>query len=136
MTQIALYPTQEQIRQLLADPDDRPVVMINLLRFKTADGAPDGAPVGAVEYGRYAEKVVALVEAKGGRVIWSGSVDSQLIGDGGEGFHAVALVEYPSRKAFIEMTTDPSYEEISMHRSEGLEGQWLIATTTAPEHAT
>jgi hypothetical protein len=31
---IALYPTPDQIQALLKDPSDRPVVMLNLLRFK------------------------------------------------------------------------------------------------------
>ena len=36
---MAIYPTPEQIRALLAGPDDQPVVMVNLLRFKPqADG--------------------------------------------------------------------------------------------------
>jgi hypothetical protein len=39
-TEIALYPTPEQIQTLLAEPPDRPVVMVNLLRFK--EGAEGG----------------------------------------------------------------------------------------------
>jgi hypothetical protein len=38
---MAIYPTPEQIQTLLADPDDRPVVMLNLLRFKPP---PKAAP--------------------------------------------------------------------------------------------
>ncbi|HJR19205.1 MAG TPA: DUF1330 domain-containing protein [Actinomycetota bacterium] len=119
---IALYPTPEQFQELLAAPDDGPVVMVNLLRFK------DGA--GEDEYRVYAEKMVAFVASKGGRLIWSGRVDSQVIGAGGGDFHMVGLVEYPSRKAFVEIAMDPFVQEIGAHRAAGLEGQWLLATTT------
>ena len=57
-------------------------------------------------------------------------VDSQVIDTGGEDFHLIALVEYPSRQAFVAIATDPHVREIGVHRAAGLESQWLIATTT------
>jgi len=131
-TTIALYPTPDQIQALLSGPADGPVVMVNLLRFKPTADAPGETLSGEESYRRYAEKMVAFVESKGGRVIWSGRIDSQVIGDGGEFFHMVGLVEYPSRKAFVEIATDPYVQEIGAHRASGLEGQWLLAATAAP----
>jgi len=130
-TSVALYPTTEQVQSLLAGPDDEPVVMVNLLRFRKTADAPNEGISGEEAYGRYAAPMIAFVTSKGGRLIWSCRVDSQVIGEGGEDFQVVALVEYPSRKAFVEIATDPHVEEISVHRASGLEGQWLIATTTA-----
>ena len=118
---IALYPTPEQIQSLLSAPDDKPVVMVNLLLLK---------PSGEADYRRYADKMVPFVESKGGRVIWLGRIDSQVIGEGGDAFHMVGLVEYPSRKVFVEIATDPYVQEIGEFRATGLEGQWLLATTT------
>ena len=128
---IALYPTPEQLRAVLSGPPDQPVIMINLLRFKPKADAPNDTVSGEDAYRRYAEKMIAFVESKGGRVIWSGRVDSQLIGEGGDVFHMVGLVEYPSRKAFVEIATDPYVQEIGVHRASGLEGQWLLAATSA-----
>src|ERR1051325_4819625 len=71
-------------------------------------------------------------DSKVGRVIWSGRVDAQVIGEGGDDFHMVGLVEYPSRKAFVEIATDPYVQEIGVHRASGLEGQWLLAAIAAP----
>jgi uncharacterized protein (DUF1330 family) len=130
-TPVALYPVPEQIQKLLSGPQDQPVVMVNLLRFKPTADAPDEDVSGEDAYRRYAEKMIAFVESKGGRVIWSGRLDSQVIGEGGDDFHMVGLVEYPSRKAFFEIAGDPYVEEIGIHRAAGLEGQWLLATTTA-----
>ena len=39
------------------------------------------------------------------------------------------LVEYPSRKAFIDMVTAPKYEEAHEHREAGLERTMLVAMT-------
>src|SRR5437763_11046523 len=89
-TTIALYPTPEQIQALLSGPADQPVVMVNLLRFKRMAEHPNDNVSGEDGYRRYAEKMIAFVESKGGRVIWSGKVDSQVIGEGGDVFHMVA----------------------------------------------
>jgi len=118
--QLALSPTKEQLQALLADPSDGPVVMVNLLRFK---------PGGEAAYRRYATAMRKLVEGRGGRFLWSGRVTSQVLGSGGGGFEIVGLVEYPSRKTFVEIATSREVAEIGVHRSEGLEGQWLLATT-------
>ena len=126
---MAIYPTPQQIETLLAGPADRPVVMVNFLRFKQrADGTDEGVS-GEEAYRRYAEAMRAFVESKGGRFLWVGRVDSQVIGTGGEGFHMIGLVEYPSRAAFVEIATDPHVQEIGVHRAAGLESQWLIAAT-------
>lgn len=129
---MAIYPTPEQIKKLMEGPADQPVVMINLLRYKPkADGVDAGAS-GDDAYRRYATRMREFVESKGGRFIWTGRVDSQVIGEGGEGFHAAGLVEYPSRKAFLEIAGAPHVKEIGEHRESGLEMQWLLASTETP----
>jgi len=126
---IAQYPEPSQIEELMKGPEDSPVVMVNLLSFKErADGTNEGIG-GADSYKRYAEKMREFVESKGGRFIWSGRVDSMVIGESDADFSVVALVEYPSRKAFLEIATSAHVREIGKHRADGLAGQWLIATT-------
>ena len=127
---MALYPTAEQLAALLAGPDDRPVVMLNLLKFKPrADGA--GAMTGQEAYERYARAMRQVVESHGGRFLWAGQVDSLVIGDAGAGdFDVVGIVEYPSRQKFVEIATSDRVREIGVDRAAGLESQWLIATST------
>jgi len=127
---LSLYPTPEQIQALLTGPADKPVVMVNLLRFKPRADAPDEGISGEEAFRRYTAAMVPFVESKGGRVIWSGRIDSQVLGGGADGFHMIGLVEYPSRQAFLEIASDPQVHEFAIHRTAGLEGQWLIATTT------
>jgi uncharacterized protein (DUF1330 family) len=41
----------------------------------------------------------------------------------------VILVEYPSRQAFVEMTSSPKYGDVSKDRTAGLADSRLIAMT-------
>jgi len=129
---IAQMPEPQQMQQLMQGPADTPVVMVNLLSFKAeADGANEGM-TGVESYMRYGGKMREFVESKGGRFIWSGRVDSMVIGESDADFQVVALVEYPSRKAFFEIATSSHVAEIGEDRKRGLAGQWLIATTEMP----
>jgi len=129
---IAQQPEPEQIQELMKFPEDTPVVMLNLLSFKErADGGNEGMS-GVESYMRYGANMRKFVESKGGRFIWSGRVDSMVIGESDTDFQVVALVEYPSRKAFIEIATSAHVAEIGKDRTKGLAGQWLVATTEAP----
>jgi uncharacterized protein (DUF1330 family) len=125
---VAIYPGSEQIRQLLDSKEEGPVVMINLLRFKPR--SDDGSMTGEQAYSLYADAMIPLVESRGGRMIWMGRITSQVIGQGGDGFHTAALVEYPSRKAFVEIAMSPEVAAIAANRAAGLEMQWLLAATT------
>jgi len=127
---IAQYPTPEQLHALLAGPPDVPVVMVNLLRLKAHADAPDAGLTGEAAYRRYVEQMKPFIESKGARILWTGRLDAQVIGSDADGFQMMALVEYPSRQAFVAIATDPFVAEIGVHRAAGLEGQWLLAATT------
>jgi uncharacterized protein (DUF1330 family) len=88
-----------------------PVLMLNLLGFR-----PDG---GATRYDEYARAVAPLLERAGARIVASGIGSAALIG--ATGWDAVALVEYPTRGAFLEMISSPEYLEIAHLRTEALE---------------
>jgi uncharacterized protein (DUF1330 family) len=118
----AIRPNKEQFLELMNAPDEGPVVMLNLLKFKPREGAS--------EYGKYGDAVVQMVEARGGKVLWIGKVDQTLIGDlDANDWDSIALVQYPSRKTFIEMTTSKEYDAAHEHRESGLERTVLIACT-------
>jgi uncharacterized protein (DUF1330 family) len=129
---IAQTPEPQQIQQFMEGPEDTPVVMVNLLSFKPeADGGNEGMS-GQESYMRYGGNMRKFVESKGGRFIWTGRVDSMVMGESDVDFQVIALVEYPSRKAFLEIASSPHVAEIGEDRKKGLAGQWLIATTEAP----
>lgn len=113
----AMQPTPEQMQGFVALPDDGPIVMLNLLKFK-ANG-------GQAEYMKYSAAVLPMVTAHGGKLLFMGRAEFCLIG--GADWDSVALVQYPSKKAFIEMTSSAEYQAIHHHRDAGLEGQVLYA---------
>ena len=85
--------------------------MLNLLRFK-----PDG---GRERYEEYGVAVAPLLEKVGGRVSYAGSASAALLGE--ESWDVVALVEYPTRQAFLDMVGSPEYQAIAHLRTEALE---------------
>ena len=126
---MSIYPTADQFKTLLEGSPEQPVVMLNLLRFKPRADAPDTGLSGAEAYARYGSEMRKVVESHGGKILWSGRVDSMVIADVDPGYHAVALVQYPSRAKFVEIATSAEVAAIGVHRAAGLESQWLIATT-------
>lgn len=108
----------DQFRALLKNPDEGPIVMLNLLKFNK-----DG---GAESYARYAQGANTFVEAVGGKSLYVGRAKELLNGD--ETWDIVMLVQYPSRKAFLKMANDPEYLKIHKFREDGLERAVLYAT--------
>lgn len=113
-----IEPTSEQIQELRSLPDDEPVVMVNLLKFK-----PDGGPESYAKYGMATAKCLAAV---GGKLIYRGQYRMPVIGDGD--WDEVLLVEYPSIAAFFEMITSKDYQAIAHYRTEALTDSRLWAT--------
>ena len=129
---MAITPTREQFTEFAHGSRDGEVVMLNLLHFARPDGAGAEADAaestGAAAYRDYSDQVVRMVEARGGRVIWTGRPEHVLIGDpAADAWDLVALVSYPSRSAFIDMVTSPSYESAHAHRERGLDRTVLLA---------
>ncbi len=118
----SIRPNKEQFIELMNSPDEGPVVMMNLLKFKARDGQ--------AEYNKYGDSVIKMVESLGGKLLWLGKVDQALIGPIEENdWDAIALVQYPNRKAFIEMATSKEYDGIHEHREGGLERTVVLACT-------
>jgi uncharacterized protein (DUF1330 family) len=118
---MSITPNAEQFRELATSADEGPVVMLNLLKFKPGEGAR--------EYDAYGNAATRMVGEGGGRVLYVGRCDQVLIGDTAEAWDAIALVEYPSRKAFIEMVSRKDYKQAHEHRESGLERTIVLATT-------
>jgi uncharacterized protein (DUF1330 family) len=104
--------------------------MLNLLKFKKRATGEEGT--GADAYRRYADAVVKMVEARGGKVLWSGRATHVLIGSEADKWDAVALVQYPNPSAFLEMATSSEMHDIHGHREAGLERTVLIACREVP----
>ena len=128
---MAITPTREQFTEFAHGTRDGEVVMINLLHFARSDAATrqgSRPTTGADAYRDYSDQVVKMVEARGGRVIWTGRPEHVLIGDpAADAWDLVALVSYPSRAAFVDMVTSPDYGEAHADRERGLDRTVLLA---------
>jgi uncharacterized protein (DUF1330 family) len=132
----AANPFVDKVRSLLAAvADGRPVVMINLLRFRDqADYGPDSDATpctGREAYQRYSQATMQFITAIGAQVIWYGSAKGVLVGPRTERWDTAFLVRYPSKQAFLEMIGNPDYQAVTKHRTAALEDSRLIATTPA-----
>ena len=124
-------PNEEQINGFLKNPEIGPISMVNLLKYKEKAVYDDGRDTnlsGEEAYGLYAAKVINLVEKYGGEFLFAGKVNRLMLGEVEEIWDSIAIAKYPNRKAMFEMTMDPEYQKIHVHRDAGLEGQLNIET--------
>ena len=123
-------PTPEQISRFLAGPEG-PVVMCNLLRLNTKEGAKGDGPLDPETFAEmmvYAQGFREFAESHGATFVFAGMIDSQVIGTGGEGFQFMSMMRYPSRQVFVQLAADPHIAEtIGKNRDNALESQWLFA---------
>jgi uncharacterized protein (DUF1330 family) len=127
-----VYPTRSRVEALLSDASNRPVVMLNLLKFRATAAYPDGRPSdlsGSQAYDLYAAPMQKVNEQRGGRVLFGAEIASIVVGEVDDLWDSCILVEYPSAAAFAEIVTSPEVTEIGIHRAAGLEGQLLIRLT-------
>ena len=124
-----IAPSEQQARRFTEPGHDRPIYMLNLLKFKEkaeyADGR-DTPMTGAEAYGVYSKEVQAHIEKVDGKAIFFGDISRLMLGEVEDLWDKVAIVMYPSRKAMMAMIKNPDYQESSKHREAGLEGQLNI----------
>ena len=121
-------PSARQLDEFTKLPDNQPFVMINLLKFR--ETAENNKETGEAAYTRYMINVAPLLGKAGGRLLWMGSVNQVFIGTDDDNWDRVLLVEYPSKKAFLDMIATPEYQEVHKDREAGLETSALLVTKT------
>lgn len=112
---------------LRALPDDAPVVMLNMMRFRERSLDANGS--GWDAYLRYSALTIKLIKAQGGTIIWTGNAEAVALGiPGRHRWDYVALVRYPSRAAFLAMMTSAEYATANIERENGCADHAIIAT--------
>lgn len=113
----------EKLRLL---PDDAPVVMLNLMRFR--EKSLDGKGSGWNAYLRYSALAIKLIKARGGTIIWTGDAEAVALGvPERHRWDYVALVRYPTRAAFLDMMTSPEYAIANVERENGCADHAIVA---------
>jgi uncharacterized protein (DUF1330 family) len=111
---------------LKALPDDAPVTMLNLMRFR--ERSLDGKGSGWDAYLRYSVLAIKLIKARGGTIVWTGQAEAVAVGvPDAHRWDYVALVRYPSRAAFLDMMTSPEYGIANIERENGCADHAIVA---------
>ena len=126
LTQVS--PTKEQIAQLMAYPKDTPIVMTNIIKFKSI--TQNGKESGQEAYMRYFKNVQPFVANAKATLVWKGTVATTVIGDSQNAPDMIFLVEYPTVQHFLDMVSNPEYQKITVDRTMALEYGGLIACKT------
>jgi uncharacterized protein (DUF1330 family) len=127
----AVTPNEEQLAGFLEGDTETPIKMVNLLKFKDKAEYKDGRETnlsGVEAYKIYADEVLGHLERVGGKSVFFGEVQRLMLGEVEELWDWVAIAEYPSRKAMLEMIMNSEYQKSEEHRSAGLAGQLNIET--------
>ena len=109
-------------------PDNGPVTMVNLVRFR--ERSADGDGTGWDAYTRYSAAIPALLRGVGGVILWAGKAEGAAYGDlSANHWDFVVLVRYPSRVAFLDMVTSAEYARANVHRENGVDEHVILAST-------
>lgn len=127
-----VYPNREQMKGFFEeDSDNRPIFMINLLKFREKAEYKDGRETslsGREAYALYGEIMEKHLIEIGGEIIFKSKVTRITVGKVDELWDAVAIAKWPSKKVMGEnmMPSDPELLEGYQHREAGLAGQLNI----------
>ena len=126
-------PTQEAGRQFFSRNIQGPVVMLNLMRFRSVadySAAPEMAPAspisGEAAYKLYMDHTLPFLLKSGGDVLFYGKGGSFLIGPTDEWWDAAMLVRQASLAAFLAFASDREYLLGMAHRTAALEDSRLL----------
>ena len=129
----AVDPTREAMAAFRDLPLDRPIAMLNLLRFREraayADDVDAAIPrdvSGADAYAAYGRAAASPFARAGGRQVWLGAPQLTVIGPADEAWDLAFVAEYPSGDAFLGMLRDPGYQAAVVHRQAAVADSRLI----------
>ena len=129
---MSVDPTRDAFDAFKALPRDRPVAMLNLIRYREHAAYPQGHPLagealsGADAYRRYGRESGPVFERVGGTIVWRGRPEGVLIGPADERWDAAFVARYPTAAAFLEMVTDADYRVAVVHRQAAVADSRLI----------
>lgn len=104
----------EVIRAVAESGNDRPVTMINLNRYTSEAGFPDGEL-----YLAYINGLEGFLPNVGGKILWRTSVFGRVVGD--QVLHEILAAWYPSHQAFLDLPKASGAENNYRLRNEAVE---------------
>lgn len=108
--------------------DDGPVWMVNLMRYRDRADYTDGRDTELT--GQQADDLYAPFDslaAVGAEIVFFGEVETQLLGDQ-PAWDRVAVVKYPTRRAFVDMQFRDEFVEHHVHKDAGMAATVIAGT--------
>ncbi len=134
-------PDDSQVTTLRGLDPEAPVAALNLFQFNDrARYAPgdeeygtEAAEVSGQEaFQRYVAAAGQVLADLGGHVAFTTMVDQVMIGASDPRWHVAAVMVFPTRRAFIEMTMNSEFQAASRHRKAGLANHYQVHLNGAP----
>ena len=129
---VYIDPSPENWQQFKDLPRDRPIHMLNLIKFHDLAQYPADHPdhskgiTGREAYEKYANGFRAIAERLGAKMVWQGDLECVVTGPADEWDEAFVM-GYPDSTAFFAMVKDPGYQaEVIAHRTAAVEDSRLI----------
>ncbi len=128
-----ISPTDEQLDTLESAPDDHPVFVMKLLKYRGEEGR--------ASYKQYFEAAVSRVRELGGDVVFFGNAKpftidfagiSALFGFRSSPWDSVVFERYRSRNDLRKLEASKDYQAAAIHRQGGLEETVIYALNGSP----
>ncbi|MEL6187111.1 MAG: hypothetical protein AAFU79_20995 [Myxococcota bacterium] len=117
----SLDMNEDELQKLLAKPTER-FYMVNLIKFREQAEYADGRETNLTgEEANALYDPLPLIQAMGGRIVYSATVDQQIDGGDDVAWENIAIVEYPCPIGFLAMVTSPEFQETQVHKEAGVE---------------
>jgi uncharacterized protein (DUF1330 family) len=113
----------EDLQRLRAADDGRPFVIAQLLKF---------APGGRDQYLAYSREAQRILRGSGAAVVYAGECEDALGTPAGHAWDVILLVRYPSRAAYVDMLSNPAFQEIAGQRRKSLRDAVFLAMDDWP----
>lgn len=127
-------PERDQFNAFKELPRDKPIMMLNFLRFREKAAYEDGREAtGAEAYAAYGKESGPIFRRVGGEIMWRGKPELMVIGPKDKRWDMIFGARYPTAGAFLEMVTDPDYRVAVQHRQAAVKDSRLIRTAEFDE---
>ncbi len=125
-------PSPENWQTFKSLPRDRPIRMLNLIKFKENAEYPASHPnhgkglTGREAYALYKTGIAPILRRLSAAMVWHGPLECAVTGPAGEWDEAFVM-GYPDSAAFMGLVKDPDYgADVIVHRTAAVADSRLI----------
>jgi uncharacterized protein (DUF1330 family) len=128
-----LCPTSADWQAILCCPADKPINILNLLKFKAEVQTNEGPRTGFSAYASYSAGVGPAFIRAGGKTLYFGKVNHIFGTVAGTEWDAAILTRYPTPRALAEFWLDKEFVAAHAHRLDGVDQSRVIVLSAIRE---